>query len=383
MSGRGSNHLRAIGIGGPVPPPVAATRADGSEGIELITEGDALYAAMAQAITEARGSIALASYILAADEVGAPLLELLMARAGAGVDVRVQVDAVGSAGLLPRQWERRLQVAGVRLHRFHRWSWREPTRFNRRDHRKLLAVDGAVAFVGGFNIHRQSSQRHFGDLRWRDTHARLTGTLAADAQVLFDAFWRGDLDWAPPQEAPNAARLLPNTSRRCRRALRCAYRDAIADATKRVWLTTPYFVPDRGLRRLLGAAARRGVDVRILTTRPTDVRLVRWAAHAAYPELLAQGVRVYEYLPRLLHAKTLVIDEGWTCIGTANFDYRSLFINYEVSLLTANSLLAQELAGQFLSDLGEAEEVTPSIWRRRTPLDALAASVGHLVRRWL
>src|SRR5699024_2854243 len=99
----------------------------------------------------------------------------------------------------------------------------------------------------------------------------------------------------------------------------------------------------------------------------------------AYPELLAQGVRVYEYLPRLLHAKTLVIDEGWTCIGTANFDYRSLFINYEVSLLTANSLLAQELAGQFLSDLGEAEEVTPSIWRRRTPLDALAASVGHLV----
>lgn len=381
MSGLGQRRVRPIG--GSVLLPDSAKLADGGEGIELITEGDALYDAMAQAIAEARVSIVLASYILSADEVGQRLLNLLMERARAGVHVRVQVDAVGSAGLLPRQWDRRLKSAGVRLHRFHRWSWRQPKRFNRRDHRKLLAVDGAVAFVGGFNIHRQSSKRHYGPRRWRDTHARLTGRLAGDAQALFDAFWSGELDWAPPARADSIARLLPNTSRRCRWMLRCAYQDAIAGATRRVWLSTPYFVPDRELRRLLGAAARRGVDVRILTTRPTDVPLVRWAAHALYPELLAQDVRIYEYLPRLLHAKTLVVDDDWACVGTANFDYRSLFSNYEVSLLATDISLTRELAAQFLRDLTDAEEVTPSTWRRRTLLDGVAARVGYLVRRWL
>jgi len=351
--------------------------------IELLTEGDELYAAMAQAIAAARRRIGLASYILAADAIGEPLLDLLMERARAGVDVRIQVDAVGSAGLLPRRWQRRLEAAGVRVHRFHRWRWRDPLRFNRRDHRKLLAIDAAVAFMGGFNIHRQASLRHSGPQRWRDTHVRLTGALATDAEVLFDAFWRGELDWAPPARPPNAVRLLPNSSRHCRRILRCAYRDAIAAASQRVWLTTPYFVPDSGMRRLLTGAAGRGVDVRILTTQRTDARLARWAAHAIYPELLGQGVRIYEYLPRLLHAKTLLIDTDWTSIGTANFDYRSLFTNYELTLLTSSRLLAQALETQFLLDLDEAVEMTAAQWSRRKLPDKLAAGIGHRLRRWL
>lgn len=357
--------------------------ADDVDGIELITEGDELYNAMAQAITEARQSIALTSYIFAPDEVGQPLLNLLMERAQAGIDVRVQIDALGSAGLLPHQCEQRLKDAGVQLHRFNRWNWRQPLHFNRRDHRKLLAVDGAVAFVGGFNIHRQSSMRHYGPQRWRDTHARFKGRLADDARALFDAFSSGDLDWAPTPRPGSSARLLPSTSRRCRRILRCAYRDAIAGATQRIWLSTPYFVPDGALRRMLGAAARRGVDVRILTTRPTDVPLVRWAAQALYPELLAEDVRIFEYLPRMLHAKTLVIDDDWNCIGTANFDYRSLFTNYEISLLDTSSSLTYKLATQFLQDLQEAEEVTPSTWRRRTWLSGMMAQIGYLARRWL
>ena len=367
----------------PFPDPTRRRHRPGADGIELLTEGDELYAAMAKAIAAARGHIGLASYILAADEAGAPLLELLMERARAGIDVRIQVDAVGSAGLLPRRWQQRLEAAGVRVHRFHRWRWRDPMRFNRRDHRKLLAIDGEVAFTGGFNIHRQSSLLHYGPQRWRDTHARLTGPLAADAQALFDAFWRGKLDWAPPGRGHAAAHLLPNSSRRCRRILRCAYRDAIAAASGRVWLTTPYFVPDRGMRRLLTKAAMRGVDVRILTTRTTDARLVRWAAHAIYPELLAAGVRVYEYLPRLMHAKTLLIDADWTSIGTANFDYRSLFTNYELTLQTRRPALAQTLESHFVRDLAQASEITAAHLSRRTLPHRLAARVGHLVRRWL
>lgn len=276
---------------------------------ELFSEGDELYAAMARSIRAATHRVFLASYILAADEVGTVLLNELMRQSRRGLDVRVHVDALGSSGGLPRRHRHLLRAAGVRLQRFHRWSWRQPMRFNHRDHRKLLVVDGQTAYLGGFNIHRESSQRFYGPTRWRDVHACFSGALAAEAEALFDTFWVGHPDWAPLANNEGDSRIIPNTTRRCRIQLRCTIKDQLAAASEIIWLASPYFVPDRGLRKQLILAAHRGIDVRILTTEKTDSAPAQWAARAFYGELIENGVRIFEYTPRFLHSKVLLVDE--------------------------------------------------------------------------
>ncbi|KKN71515.1 hypothetical protein LCGC14_0419840 [marine sediment metagenome] len=350
---------------------------------KLFTEGDELYAAMAHSIRVATHRIFLASYILAADEVGTVLLNELMRQSRRGLDVRVHVDALGSRGSLPLRHRRLLRAAGVRLQRFHRWSWRQPMRYNRRDHRKLLVVDGQTAYLGGFNIHREGSRRFYGPMRWRDAHACFSGILAAEAEALFDAFWCGHTDWAPFAQNKGDSRIIPNTSRKCRIQLRCAIKDQLITAAKSIWLVTPYFVPDRGLLNQLIFAARRGVDVCILTTEKTDSAPAQWAARAFYGELIENGVRIFEYTPRFLHSKVLLIDDGWGSIGTANFDYRSLFINYELTLISRNSVLISQLRKTFLDDLQDSAEITEIAWKRRGFLHNIYDVFGRILRKWL
>ena len=350
---------------------------------KLFTEGDELYAAMAHSIRAATHRVFLASYILAADEVGTVLLNELMRQSRRGLDVRVHVDALGSRSSLPRHHRRLLRAAGVRLRRFHRWSWRQPMRYNRRDHRKLLVVDGQIAYLGGFNIHREGSQRFYGPTRWRDSHVCFGGALAVEAEALFDAFWCGHPDWAPRARNEGDSQIIPNTSRRCRIQLRCAIKDQLATAAKSIWLVTPYFVPDRGLRKQLILAARRGVDVCILTTEKTDSAPAQWAARAFYGELIENGVRIFEYTPRFLHAKVLLVDDNWGSIGTANFDYRSLFINYEVTLISRNGPLINQLKKNFLNDLQDSAEITGMVWKRRGFIHGIYDVFGRFLRKWL
>ena len=349
----------------------------------LFDEGDELYAEMARSIRTAGRCVFLASYILAADEVGTVLLDELMRQARRGLDVRVHVDALGSGRSLPRHHRRMLRAAGVRLQRFHRWSWRQPMRYNRRDHRKLLVVDGQIAFLGGFNIHRESSRRFYGPGRWRDVHVRFGGTLATEAEALFDAFWCGHPDWVPGDGTGSDGRILPNTTRKCRIQLRCAIKNQLASASESIWLATPYFVPDRGIRRELILAASRGVDVRVLTTQKTDSAPAQWAARAFYGELLDNGIRVFEYTPRLLHSKVLIVDGDRASIGTANLDYRSLFTNYELTLISRNRGLINPLRQVFLSDLKSADEITEVSRRHRGFINGMYGALGLLLRKWL
>lgn len=349
----------------------------------LYTEGDELVEAMLAAIRAAGRHICLETYIFAADAVGRRFAEALAERAEAGVEVRLMVDALGSFLLFPRRLERSLRERGVRVRRFHRWQWREPLRYNRRDHRKLLVVDGFEAFLGGFNIHRYGSRSAYGERRWRDTHVRITGDLAAQAEVLFDAFWSGDRH-AQPEETPGAGSvLLSNHIRACRQRLSCMLVAMFAEARESLFLTTPYFVPDHRLRQGLREAAERGVDVRLLIPRISDVRLARWAASALYGELLDAGVRVFEYLPRLLHAKTVVADGNFALLGTANLDYRSVFLNYELMLASRDAVLCSALQEQFEADLAVSAEVQLERWRRRRWLTRLAEGMAWGVRRWL
>jgi len=351
--------------------------------LEMFIEGDNLYQMMLESITFAQHHIQLESYIFSDDEVGRRFIEALIERAQAGVDVQVHIDAAGSLFLASRQLERDFRNHNVQLRWFHRWSWRKPLRYNRRNHRKLLVIDGTVAYLGGFNIHRESSQLIFGESRWRDTHVRFEGLLASQAMQLFDRFWRGDRRWMPPLTDNVSSRLLPNHSRACQEQLRCTFSDMFADAEQSIYLTTPYFVPGRRTQRLLKEAAKRGVDVRLLVPRKSDVRLARWAAQAAYAGLLDKGVRIYEYLPRMLHAKTIVVGGHYATVGTANMDYRSFFLNYELNLFTRDPELCRKLQTQFYVDLEAAEEVCAKRWKRRFWGVRLLELIGWMARRWL
>lgn len=353
------------------------------DNLELFIEGDDLYQSMLASMASAQQYIQLESYIFADDEVGRRFAEALGERAQAGVDVRVHIDAAGSLFPASRRLVRELCKHKVRLRWFHRWSWREPLRYNRRNHRKLLVVDGKFAYLGGFNIHRESSRAVLGERRWRDTHVRFEGLLATQAMQLFDRFWQGDRDWMP-QPTPDArSKLMPNHSRDCQEQLRCIVTGMFAGAERSIYLTTPYFIPGQRTQHLLKAAASRGVDVRLLVPRQGDIKLARWAAQAAYAELLEGGVRIYEYLPRMLHAKTIVIDGDFATVGTANLDYRSFFLNYELNLFTRDPGLCRKLQVQFQTDLKAAEEIDIRQWNRRFWSNRLFELLGWLTRRWL
>jgi len=351
--------------------------------IELYTEGDDLFEAMLAAIGCAKKQVCMETYIFSDDEIGRQFSHALSERAQAGVRVRLLVDALGSLFQFYRSLGAELEKAGVEVRHFHRWHWREPLRYNRRNHRKLLVVDSKKAFLGGFNIHRQSSQHHFGVARWRDTHAAFQGDLAHQAAELFDAFWSGDRHRVIKENIQKNSILVPNQTRVCRRRLACIYADFLESAKQQVCLTTPYFVPDHHTQKALLAAVKRGVEVRLLVPHNPDVRLVRWAANAVYARLLDAGIKIYEYRPRMLHSKIAIADGKWATLGTANLDYRSLFQNYELNLVSRDPDFCRRLQIQFEADLTEASAVCATRWRQRRWVPRLAELLGWSVRRWL
>ncbi len=354
----------------------------GHQDITLFFEGDRLYESMLVDIAAARASIRLESYIFASDEIGWRFAEALAERAAVGVNVRLHLDAAGFLSWGSGKLKSWMRNQGVKIRVFHRWQWRHPWRYNQRNHRKLLVIDDNKLYMGGFNIHRESSRNVFGAARWRDTHLCLNGTFAQLAGTLFDDFWKGKRRELPIEKHAVSI-LVPNFNRSCKQVLKCLYTDSFRRAQRSITLTTPYFVPDRHTQKNLQAAAQRGVDVRLLVPRKNDQRLVQWASRAAYAQLLDAGVRVYEYLPRMLHAKTAVVDGAWATVGTANLDYRSLFVNHEIILVTRAPSFCERLDAQFRTDLEESEEICTRQWTKRPWSAHMAELIGWLARRWL
>jgi cardiolipin synthase len=342
---------------------------------------------MLAAIIGAHNSVLFETYIFADDEIGQRFATALINAAQRGVDVRLHIDAAGSLFWHPHELTHRMRLGGVRVRWFHRWSWRQPWRYNRRNHRKMLVVDRQRVFLGGFNMHREYSRTIYGDLRWHDIHICVSGHFGEQAAQLFEAFWNGiGRVWAPP--LPSGDMLLSNHTHASRRAMRYIYHEGFDRARYSIDVTTPYFVPDHLTRKALMQAARRGVQVRLILPRKTDVRITRWAAHASYAHLLEAGVKIYEYLPRILHAKSMVIDghmtDGrWAAVGTANIDYRSFFVNYELNLITADPVLCHDLQAQFEHDLQQTQQIHAHHWSRRPRLHRMAEALGWLFRRWL
>ncbi|WP_255005696.1 phosphatidylserine/phosphatidylglycerophosphate/cardiolipin synthase family protein [Roseovarius sp. M141] len=342
---------------------------EGRGAFRLFVEGDALFDAMIAAIENARRDIRMESYIFAADEVGARFVAALAAKARAGLDVRLHLDAFGAGQRSFQNLQRELEGSGVQFRWFRPFGALHPLQYLQRNHRKLLIVDDGDAFLGGFNIRRLNSRRLHGETRQRDTHVRVSGPLAKLAIGHFDRLWHDAHQFpasAIPEDPKNMeALLVPSYSRHCQHRLACLHAGLIAKAQAHVYLTSPYFGPGIMIDQALQTAAMRGVDVRLLVPRRGDPLVAGWATKAAYALLLTAGVRIYEYLPRQLHAKTSVIDATWSIVGSANLDYLSLFVNQELVLLARDQTLTEQLQAQYMDDIAEAEEITLSIWHRR------------------
>lgn len=349
----------------------------------LFTEGDFLYADMLEHIATAQTEILLESYIFADDEIGRRFAEALSRRAQEGVSVLVHLDAAGSLFRASHSLTDTMASNGVQVRWFHRWSWRQPWRYNRRNHRKLLVIDANTAWTGGFNIHRENSLSVYGPRRWRDTHVRFGGILAMQAKELFSDFWLRRKRTQLPHPSADNTLLISNETHGSRRYMNQLFRHVLASAQHSIHLTTPYFVPDNRTQKLLVLAARKGIDVQLLVPEKTDVALARWAARAVYAPLLDAGVKIHEYLPRLLHAKSVVVDGEFSVIGTSNIDYRSFFLNYELNLFTQDVELCRQLETRFIDDLAQSENITPVRWKRRFWGSRLLELTGWLARRWL
>lgn len=362
----------------------------GGNEVEVYVRGEDAFAAMREAVNGARREILLESYIYKDDATGRAFLDDLAAAAARGVRVQVLADALGSISTGRAFW-REMELRGIESRLYHplfKKLWYQPFR----DHRKVLVVDGRIAFTGGMNIGEEYGSTSGIVARpgstWRDTHLRVIGPTAWEMAIVFAESWvqaeGSPLDLPPldaeKAEAPGSRILVLDSRPKRGQAESAAAMAAIVGAARQsVWITNAYFAPGWAAVRILGQAARRGVDVRLLLPGLTDVPLVRHAGHGYFRRLLRRGVRIFEYQGSILHAKSLVADGYVSVVGSTNLDFRSFLFNAECDLLVLCDRTAQRLEQAFAADLENAVEVRRSDWKQRS----LLHRAGDTLARWL
>lgn len=351
--------------------------------VRVFFRGQDAFGAMLGDIERAASEILLETYILRDDETGRRFQEALVSAARRGVRVRVLADAFGSMHLGARFWGA-FGEAGIEARLFHRLGV-PVRRVFFRDHRKILVVDRRLAYTGGMNIGDEygSALVPRGRL-FRDTHARVEGSAAAEMAAVFREGWRGargsDFSLEPVVCGDTAgARVMILDSRpgRGARELSAALAAIVGGSRRRLWMTEAYFAPRRRVGGILGRAVARGVDVRLLLPGRTDVRTVRHAGHGFFAGLLRRGVRIFEYRAAVLHAKTIVADGRVSLVGSSNIDFRSFERNAECNFAIFDGPVAEEMERQFLRDLEQSEEIRAHAWRRRSWLHRAADSIAR------
>jgi cardiolipin synthase A/B len=340
----------------------------GENSLRIYSQGRELYDAMLAAILYARESIYLESFILKGDTVGKEFKKHLIAKATEGVEVYILCDWFGNlmASWRFKRYPRRTKTLHAVRYRSIRWPWHllDPRRYVV-DHRKLLVVDGHIAFIGGYNLGALYATD------WRDTHVRVHGPAAADLAAAFVALWNN--------VCPASARITHHYPRvldplisvwttdvvRMTFPIRNLYIRAIDRAERQILLTNAYFIPDRMLLRALKAAARRGVDVQVLVPWTSNHVLADWLARGYFTGCLRAGIHLFGYRKAMIHAKTCVVDGAWTTIGTANLDRLSSVGNYEINLEIYSREVAQQMGELYECDKTNSSEIDLQRWQAR------------------
>ena len=358
--------------------------------VKFVDEGDAYFEALAEAIGQARHHVHMEFYIWEPDTIGCGVRDALAAAAARGVKVRVLCDAVGSPRLGAGFWHEVTQKGGEAL-TFN------PMRFtpasinfaNFRTHRKITVIDGAVGFLGGTNLHDPASPTRSGNAAWHDANARIEGEPVRRLQRLFLENWMysgGSFTLTPenlPRYFPKATegrglpvQIVASGPDDETAPLHAFFLAAISTARERVWIETPYLIPDEPLEAALRVAVLRGVEVQVIVPKEGDSRLVTAASHTYCEAIGKAGVEVFEYGPPMLHAKTLIADDTVGVVGTANIDNRSFRLNFEVAAAFYDTQLISRMASRFVADRNASR---PFPARRRGPrITAFLESVARL-----
>ena len=369
----------------------------------LLQDGPATYQAMFAAIESARDHINLETYILDDDEVGQRFAQALIAKQEQGVQVNVIRDSVGTVGT-PAAFFQRLSDSGINVLEFNPLNplaSRKEWELNRRDHRKLLIVDGQTAFMGGINISsvysggsfsQRSRMRPDGSPAWRDTDLQLKGPVVAEFQKLFLATWAdqrgGPLptrNYFPAPGSPGrlVVRAIGSSPDEDYSLIYATLLSAIASAETSVYITNAYFVPDPQLLAALVTAAGRGVDVKLILPSQTDSWLVFHAGRGFYEPLLRAGVQIHERQGAILHAKTALIDGVWATVGSTNLDWRSFLHNHELNAVVLGADFGAQLQAMFDHDLKQSDPVTLEQWERRPLGPRVKELFARLWEYWL
>ena len=342
--------------------------------ITFYHEGQPAFAAMLEAIRSAQHHIHLETFIFQPDDTGRLFLEALAQKAREGVDVRLLYDAMGSYRL--HRWMLEpLRAAGGKCCAFLPLNvLRRRIQVNMRNHRKICVVDGQVGFTGGLNVGTEYLGRNPRFGFWRDTHLQVRGSAVAALQYIFLEDWdfaseehvRGPAYFPPPAETgPYAVQVIHAGPDQEQNSIREIYFAAIQRARRRLWIASPYFVPDAGLRDALCLAGHLGLDVRLLCQYHPDKWIPFFAGRYYFAEVLEAGVKVYQYTKGMMHSKIVLVDDDWASVGTANLDNRSLHLNFEVNCLFYSPELVTELEAAFRKDLSTAIRLDRVVYRQR------------------
>lgn len=338
---------------------------------QFFTKAEEAWEAMREALRSAKSSIDIEHYIFIPDTLGNEFIQIIKERAKAGVKVRILLDGVGSYSLYNSTIPAELRKEGIEIRFFNPispWRLHTFTKLFFRDHNKIIIIDGTVGITGGTGINN--------DMRtWRDTNARIEGGVVGEMLATFIEMWERTSNPDIILRIRNIRRrakkvnFLSNAPYFKKRFLYHTFMDELRSANKSIFLTTPYFIPDRRLIRILRLAARRGVEVKIIVPKMLDVPLVGIGSQSSYSELLKSGVRIFKYQPTILHAKTAVVDGDWATFGSFNLDSLSFVYNFEGNVITTDKKNIEILTLHFEEDVANCEEVLWSVWKKRSFLE--------------
>lgn len=362
---------------------IAHTRATMDNRVQILTDARKTFDDIEAAIASARHSIHLEYYIWQPDRLGTEIRNLLIEKAREGVTIRFLYDAIGS-GRLTRRFLQPMRDVGIHVATFvPGQSIYERLSINLRSHRKIVIVDGAIGFTGGMNVGDEYLGRDpfFGV--WRDTHLRLQGPAILQLQDVFATDWRyatgEELDAAefpvPLDMGNHCAQIVAGGPDDYNEVFHSLMFVAINRAVHQVTLATSYFVPTPALVSALECAALRGVRTRVMISGPKTYWATRHAARSYFDTLLAAGVEIYEYQVGQFHPKVLTVDQCWSLVGTANFDARSLYLNFEVGAILYDTSLSEELEHQFDLDIPNAWRIERATWSQRSTWERLKESL--------